>query len=210
MTEQISPTGSTSDMPPMLAPGMTVLADHWGTVLLYGLVTTGLGLTLAVWPGETLVVVAILVSVQLIVTGVLRLVTAVAASSVEPGMRALVGFTGALSLVVGLLCLRDPLQTLVALGLILGVWWVVEGVTDIVGAALSPHNERRIWDVVMGAISVLAGGFLLVKPGLTLGLLVVVACTWLFAYGFFAIVSAIRLRSNRAAGEPVTALPGQV
>ena len=59
---------------------MARLVDHWGLVLTYGLVTIGLGLVLAVWPDETLKVLAILIGIQLIITGVFRMVLAVAST----------------------------------------------------------------------------------------------------------------------------------
>ncbi len=98
---------------------------------------------------------------------------------------------------MGLLCLRDPLQTLLAIGVILGVWWFAAGVVDIIGAIMSPSPRGRGWDIAMGVVSVLAGGFLLVNPELSLGVLVLVVCVWLFAYGFIAIVAAFTLRSAR-------------
>jgi uncharacterized membrane protein HdeD (DUF308 family) len=205
MTEPLGTTDSTapsrpSSVPPGIPPSMSVLADHWGLVLTYGVITVGFGIVLAVWPDETLKVIAVLIGIQLIITGVFRIILAIASSSLEGGARVLVGLFGALALIVGLLCLRDPLQTLLAIGVILGVWWFAAGVVDIIGAIMSPSSRGRGWDIAMGIISLLAGGFLLVNPELSLGVLVVVVCVWLFAYGFIAIVAAFALRSARTAG----------
>jgi uncharacterized membrane protein HdeD (DUF308 family) len=114
-------------------------------------------------------------------------------------VRALVGLSGGVALIVGLLVLRDPLQTVVVLGLILGVWWVVAGVIDILGAFLSPGSSRRGWDIVTGVVSVLAGGFLLVYTDISLHVLVVFAGIWLILAGVLATVAAFRLRSDRTA-----------
>jgi len=175
-------------------------ADHWGLLLLYGVLTVGLGLVLALWPDETVTVFAVLIGIQLIITGVFRLVLAVASSSLDAGARTLVALFGALALVVGLLCLRSPLQTLVAIGMILGVWWLAAGVIDVVAALRSGDSERRGWDVAMGAVTALVGLFLLIDPEVSLGLLVVVACVWLFSYGFLAIVAALALRRSVRGG----------
>jgi uncharacterized membrane protein HdeD (DUF308 family) len=203
MSDQpVGTTGSTatrgpSAVPPGIPPSMSILADHWGLVLTYGVVTMGFGLVLAFWPDETLKVIAVLIGIQLIITGVFRIILAIASSSLDGGARVLVGLFGALALIVGLLCLRDPMQTLLAIGVILGVWWFAAGVVDIIGAIMSPSSRGRGWDIAMGIISVLAGGFLLVNPELSLGVLVVVVCVWLFAYGFLAIVAAFTLRRAR-------------
>ena len=206
MTEQ--PFGTTestgsrgqSSVPAGIPPSMSLLADHWGLVLTYGVITVGFGIVLAAWPDETLKVIAVLIGIQLIITGVFRIILAIASTSLEGGARVLIGLFGALALMVGLLCLRDPMQTLLAIGVILGVWWFAAGVVDIIGAIMSPSSRGRAWDFAMGVVSVLAGGFLLVNPETSLGVLVVVVCLWLFAVGFIAIVAAFRLRSARTSG----------
>jgi uncharacterized membrane protein HdeD (DUF308 family) len=110
-------------------------------------------------------------------------------------VRVLAGLTGGLALVVGLLCLRDPVQTILIIGLLLGVWWVVSGVVDVITALIAPVPGRRAWDIGTGVFSILAGGFLLVNPELTLGVLVFVVCAWLIIAGVIAVVIALKLRS---------------
>jgi uncharacterized membrane protein HdeD (DUF308 family) len=199
MTDNSSRTPSvdpSTTAPTYAAPGhLDRLADHWGLVLAYGLVTLGLGIVLAVWPDETLVVCAVLIAIQLLISGVFRIVTAIAASGLDTALRVLSGLTGALALIVGLLFLRDPLQTVLVIGLILGAWWVAVGVIDIIGAMVSPTSGRRGWDIAGGVVSILAGGFLLVNPELSLGVLVFVICLWLIALGVIAVVAAFKLRS---------------
>jgi uncharacterized membrane protein HdeD (DUF308 family) len=172
------------------------LAEHWGLVLAYGLVTLGLGIALVVWPEASVTVFTALIAIQLIIAGVFRIVSALSMSGFDGGIRALVGLSGGVAVIVGLLVLRDPLQTVVVLGLILGVWWVVAGVIDILGAFLSPGSSRRGWNIVSGVISVLAGGFLLVYTDISLHVLVVFGGIWLILAGLLATVAALRLRSG--------------
>jgi uncharacterized membrane protein HdeD (DUF308 family) len=171
------------------------LAQYWGVVLAYGLACIGLGVVLAVWPDETLVVVAVLVAIQILLSGVLRIVTALTADALDRGVRLLIGLTGGLALVVGLLCLRDPVQTILIVTLLLGVWWVASGVVDVIAAVVSPMPGRRTWDILSGVITFLAGGVLLVNPELSLGVLVVVICVMLFCVGGASVVAALALRS---------------
>lgn len=180
------------------APGWRLLAEYWGLVLTYGLLTLGLGVVLAVWPGETLKVCAVLIAVQLLLGGVFRIASAVAADGLDTAVRVLLGLSGALALIVGLLCLREPLQTFLALGIVLGAWWVVSGIVDVLAAIWSPTPGRRGWEVAGGVVTLLAGGFLLVNTELSLRVLVVVLCAWLLVTGLVAIVAALRLRSERA------------
>jgi uncharacterized membrane protein HdeD (DUF308 family) len=206
MTENPAHTTDPSDAPSGVPHSMTRLVDHWGLVLTYGLVTIGLGLVLVLWPEQTLKVLAILIGIQLIITGVFRLVLAVASRHVDGSTRAIAGMFGALALVLGLLCLRSPLQTVLVIGMILGVWWLAAGLVDIVGAIRSRESHRRGWDLGLGVLSVLAGGFLLVNPEVSLGVLVIVVAVWLFAYGFMAVVAGLVLRSEekRTSTAPVS------
>jgi len=182
------------------------VADHWGLVMGYGVVTLVLGLVLAVWPSETIAIVAVLVAIQLLATGVMRIVLAAWASSEDAAGRVLLGLTGGLALVVGLLCLRDPIQSVLVLGMIIGAWWLVAGVADVVGAVLS-RREHRGWDIAGGLVGVLVGGFLLVNTDTSLRIFVVVLCVWLLLTGGIAVVIAwgLRAASRSAAGIQPTA-----
>ncbi len=194
-------------MPYGISPGFTRLADHWGALLAYGLITFGLAVVFVVWTDETLVVFAVLMAIQLLVAGVYRIVTAIGGGSHDTGVRALIGLSGALAVVVGLLFLRDPLQTVQVLGLILGVWWLVSGAIDFLSGLLAAHHDHRAWDITTGAISMVAGGFLMVYPEASLDFLVILASVWLFAIAVIAIITALRLRSLRSTGAPTQVNP---
>jgi uncharacterized membrane protein HdeD (DUF308 family) len=79
-------------------------------ILLAGALSVVIGVLVLSWPGATIRVIAWLFAVQLIVVGVLQVVLAFSADS-GPGGRVMFGLLGALSILVGLLCLRAPLQT---------------------------------------------------------------------------------------------------
>jgi len=176
----------------------TRLADHWGVVLGYGVATLVVGLVLLVWPEASVTVLAVLLALQLIVGGVYRVVEAVALSGHDAGVRALVALSGGLALVVGLLVLREPLQSVVVLGMIIGAWWVVAGVVDILGALLGRGSSSRGWDVVSGMVSLVMGGFLLVYTDISLRFLVLVVGISLVLTGVVAILAALRLRAEQA------------
>jgi uncharacterized membrane protein HdeD (DUF308 family) len=100
----------------------SILADHWGLVLTYGLFTLAIGIVLAVWPGETLTVLAVLLGIQLILMGSVRMFFALGSASLDRNGKLLVGLTGLLGLVVGVLCLMEPVQTLKAIGVLIGIF----------------------------------------------------------------------------------------
>ena len=180
-------------------PALARLADHWGLVLAFGVVTVAVGIAVVVWPERTLVVLAVLLGIQLIIGGVFRIIGAFT-SDAAGGMRALMGLLGALSALVGLLCLRAPLQSVAVIGLLLGGWWAVSGILDVF-TALFLASEHRVWRMTSGAVSAVVGIFLLVNPEVSLSVLVIVVAVWLFGYGGIAILMGLRLRSQGSAPE---------
>jgi uncharacterized membrane protein HdeD (DUF308 family) len=173
----------------------SILADHWGLVLTFGLCTLGIGIVLAVWPGETLTVLAVLLAIQLILMGSVRMFLAMGSASLDRNGRWLVGLTGLLALVVGVLCLMDPIQTLKAIGVLIGIVWLVAGLGDVVSAFVSGTPGARVWDVVKGGVSLVLGIFLVANPKVSLGFLVLLSCIWLIGYGLIVVVGALRLRA---------------
>jgi uncharacterized membrane protein HdeD (DUF308 family) len=176
------------------------LADHWGIALTYGILLTGTGLVLALWPKQSLVLAAVLIAFALIVTGMTRVFLSMVPTTDAPvhgSTRTLVGVSGILAMVVGVLCLREPLQTVLLVGLMIGVWLLVAGFVDLISAALGVGAQGRLWGVFIGLVNVVAGGILVVHPHVSLGLLIIVVCVWLFSSGVSNIVNALRTRSRQ-------------
>ena len=171
------------------------LGRHWGWVLAFGAVTTVLGLAALVWPGRTLVVVAVLFGIELVAAGVFRFVAALAADDESGSTRVLLALLGVLSFIVGLYALRHVLLTLAALALALGIFWIVNGVIEMFAAISYRTMPGRGWTIAMGALSVVAGVVVLVSPGISLVTLAVVLGVWLVVFGAMEIALAWRLRS---------------
>jgi uncharacterized membrane protein HdeD (DUF308 family) len=174
-----------------------VMADHWGLVMGYGVLTLLLGVVLAAWPSETLTVVAILIAIQLIISGSVQIFLALAPSGAPAVGRLIIGAVGTFAIAVGIMIVVDPLQTLTIVSVLVGLWLVMAGLADIALAFLDSGGSNRVWDVVRGIIGIVVGGFLIVNPERSLGLLVLLACIWLIGYGLVTILAALRLRSLR-------------
>lgn len=182
---------------PPLPPLLANLAQHWGLVLAYAIVTLGMGVALLVWPHATITVFTVLVAIQLLIMGVLRLVAAV--SGRTEGIRVLVGLTGGIALIVGLLILREPLQSVLVVAMVLGVFWLIAGVVDVLGALVSPGPAGRGFELVTGILSMVFGGFLVVFTDFSLKVLILLVALWLLVAGALALFAALRLRSLRTA-----------
>ena len=101
------------------------------------------------------------------------------------------------AIVAGVLLLFDPWQTLTLISVIVGIWLVVAGFADLIGALAGLQSGSRVWGLLRGAFSVLVGAFLIINPERSLELLVIIACAWLIGYGFMTVVAALQLRSQR-------------
>ena len=180
---------------PASADVLARASRHWGWLMAFGIISLLAGVAVLAWPGRTLIVVAVLFGVQLVVTGIFRFVAAFASEDLTGGTRVLLAVLGVLSLIIGLYAVRHVLVTLLALALLLGIYWVVSGVVELF-MALSAHGvPGRGWTVVMGVISMLAGLLVLVYPAISLLTLAVVLSVWLLVLGLMEITLAIRARS---------------
>ena len=168
---------------------------HWGWLLAFGIITVGIGIAALVWPGRTLVVVAVLFGIQLIVMGIFRFAAAIASDDLSGGRRVLLALLGVLSLIIGLYAVRHIFITLLALALLLGIFWIVSGAVELFMALSHRELPHRAWNAVMGIISVLAGIVLLIYPGISLLVLAVVVSVWLLIFGAMQITLAFRIRS---------------
>jgi uncharacterized membrane protein HdeD (DUF308 family) len=187
-------TGMRGDPADMVAR----VGRHWGWVLAFGIITVLIGIAALVWPGRTLVVVAVLFGIQLIVMGIFRFAAAIASDDLTGGTRVLLALLGVLSLIIGLYAVRHILITLLALALLLGIFWIVSGAVELFTAVSHREMPSRGWTALMGIISVLAGIVLLVYPGISLVVLAVVVSVWLLIFGVMQIALAFRIRSLTA------------
>src|ERR1700753_2674188 len=162
---------------------------------LAGPVAVRAGVAWLACPGRTLIVVAVLFGIQLVVTGIFRFVAAFASEDLTGGTRVLLAVLGVLSLIIGLYAVRHVLVTLLALALLLGIYWIINGAVELFMALSAREVPGRGWTGVMGALSVVAGLLVLVYPAISLLTLVIVLSVWLLVLGMMEITLAFRARS---------------
>jgi uncharacterized membrane protein HdeD (DUF308 family) len=178
------------------ADAIARVGRHWGWVMAFGVLTLLAGVAVVVWPGPTILVLALLFGVQLIVSGIFRFVTALASDDLTGGTRVLLALLGVLSFIVGLYALRHVLLTIVVLALLLGIFWIVNGAIEIFTALAHRGMYGRGWAVFTGILSIVAGLIALVVPGITLLWLAIVLGVWLVVFGIIEITAALRLRRS--------------
>jgi uncharacterized membrane protein HdeD (DUF308 family) len=171
---------------------MTTLGRSWGWIFFFGILTLIAGVLTVAWPGRTVLVIAVLFGLQLFISGIFRLVMAF--TSVAEGHRVAYTLIGILSILVGILCLRHTFQTVTALALILGIFWVITGVMDFFGGIFVKDMPRRGWTIFEGILAFVAGLVVLFQPTISLVTLAWVLGIWLIVYGAMEIVASFGIR----------------
>src|SRR6266516_3275653 len=111
-----------------------------------------LGVLLIFWPNDSL-----------LVTGVLRLVQGATASGEAGAHRGGHVLIGILAVLAGLYCLGGTATTVVLLSLLVGLFWAMHGLVDLVAA--SRPGPGRVLTGLTGALSLLAGLVAIFWPG---------------------------------------------
>ncbi len=129
------------------------LGGSWTWMLGSALATLVPGVLLLVWPDATLQVVAVLFGLYLLVTGAFRFV---AVFGQERGERVPGLLIAVLYVLAGVLCMRNPLQTIAALSVIVGVVWLVSGLLTAYAALAAkdlPHRGVLLGAALLGIVA---------------------------------------------------------
>lgn len=169
------------------------LSRNWWLVVLRGVAAVLFGLLALLWPGLTLVALAV-------VFGVYALVDAgavgYAALRTGRGTRAPLMVQSVLTLIVGLVALLWPLAAVVALVFVVGAWAVITGVGEIITAVRLRAQISSEWLLIfVGALSVIFGLLLWFWPLEGAQALVFVIGIYAIVFGVVLAVAGFRLRS---------------
>jgi uncharacterized membrane protein HdeD (DUF308 family) len=157
-----------------------------------GAVALILGIVLLVWPEKTLALVAIILGINFIVLGIIRLALSIFTSGVSGGLRVLGILFGILLIILGVVAIKNAETAgellAILLVVIIGIGWIIEGVLALVESGNAPS---RGWAITFGIISILAGIVVLVIPTTSAAVLILVAGISLVILGIVGIVRAI-------------------
>lgn len=187
---------------------VAALGKHWGLVLTFGILMGGLGVAVMAWPDKTIVVLAVLLGISLLVSGVFSLVAGFTQPDQQTSTRVLSVISGALSILLGFLAFQSITQATVILALIVGIGWLMRGIFDLVAGISAKGIPGRGLAITSGVLGLLAGMAVLLWPGITLTALAWIGGLWLLVMGIVQIVAAFSLRSaakKLAEAAPLTA-----
>jgi uncharacterized membrane protein HdeD (DUF308 family) len=170
---------------------MASIGDHWGVVLFLGIASIVIGIIAMVWPAATIVVIAVLLAIWLIISGIFQIIRGFS-RGLSGGMRALLFIGGGLSLILGLIAIGGMFRAVEILAIFVGIAFLFRGFGSLFLAA--EQKEGRSWNIFGGIIMLIGGFVVLLWPGISLVTLAWVTGIWLIVSGIFEIVAAFRLR----------------
>jgi uncharacterized membrane protein HdeD (DUF308 family) len=175
-------------------------ARAWQVTLVIGLVTLALGIVVASNPSGSLNLIAVLLGITLLITGLFHLVRAFTG---DEGHRVWPGIAGLLLIVVGVALIRHLNLTVALIGLLVGISWIVEGVSALAVGLSRDSQEGQGWQgwwIFFGIISLIGGIVVAASPVTTVTVLAVLLGIWFIVQGAFMIIAALMLR--RSVGKP--------
>ena len=171
-----------------------------GVVVAVGVLSIVAGILAIVYPDLTLLALALIAGINLLLLGILGLVDAVTSDDDAGGTRVLSGVLGLLGVIAGLVVMRRPGESLLAIILILGVWFVVSGLVDAIRALAVPGD--RAFRLLVAIFDIVLGGLILALPDVSLKTMAILAGIAFIARGVFAILIGLKLRKTTAYPEP--------
>ncbi|KUN85410.1 HdeD family acid-resistance protein [Streptomyces griseoruber] len=172
---------------------LSALGRSWTWLLGSAVATLVPGVLVLVWPDETLHVLAVLIGLYLLVTGLFRFVAVFARE--DHGERLPGLLLSVLYVLAGVLCLRNPLQTITALSLIVGVVWLVSGVLTLYTALAARDLPHRGFVLAAALLAVVAGIVVLALPTESARALTRLLGLWLVLLGLAEVVLALAWRA---------------
>jgi uncharacterized membrane protein HdeD (DUF308 family) len=180
-------------------PAAFIAATTWQTTLFLGVVTVILGLIVSFHPSGSLNVIAVLVGILMIISGIFHLIRVF--DSAERN-RVWLGIAGLLYVVIGVVLIRHLHLTVAFIGLIVGLTWIVQGLAALF-SGVAGSREGGGWWIFFGVVSVIAGIVVVSDPISSVTVLAVLLGIWFIVMGLFEVVAAFIIR--RAVSESTSA-----
>lgn len=175
------------------AAALGALGRSWTWILGSAVATLVPGVLILVWPDETLHVLAVLIGLYLLVTGAFRFVSAFGREDHGERLPGLI--LAVLYVLAGVLCLRNPLQTIAALSLIVGVVWLASGMLTLYTAIAAKDLPHRGWVLGGALLAIVAGIVVLALPTESARALTRLLGLWLVLIGLVEVAVAFAWRS---------------
>jgi uncharacterized membrane protein HdeD (DUF308 family) len=163
----------------------------WTILAVAGVITIGVGLVVLAKPGDSVKALAVITGIYLLVDSLIAFASAIGNAQ----DRELAVLHGVVTLIVGVILVRHPLETVSAIALLFGIVLTTVGALHLIGA-LGSHDHVAGRSFV--ALAQLIGGIIIVSsPHIGYGTLALIAGIALLLQGVGMVALAWSLRSAR-------------
>ena len=179
-----------------------MLTGSWQATMFLGVVTLILGVIVSFHPTGSLNVIAVLLGILMILSGIFHLIRVF---DPRERHRVWLGIAGLLFIVIGVVLIRHLHLTRALIGLVIGITWIVQGLTALIAGISGGVREGRAWWITFGVISLIAGIVVAATPADSVTVLAVLLGIWFIIMGIFEIIGAFLLRHALRAAETTSA-----
>src|SRR3954467_4220237 len=165
-------------------------------MIIAGVLGVVAGVLAIAYPDIALLALALIAGINLMVLGIFALIDAFAGEG-EATSRVLAAVIGVLGIIAGLVVIRRPGESLLAIVIVLGIWLIVTGLVDFVRAFA--ELEGRALRLLIALVDIVVGALVLALPKLSLGTLAILVGIAFLIRGGGLLGRGIALR--RAAAE---------
>ena len=158
----------------------------WWLLALLGVVTIGFGIVLTFQPSKSVHAIAVILAVWLLFVGAVRIIQAIVDSGDRMGHLIL----GLLAIVIAIILLHHTTTAIGFLGFIVGVFWTIGGIAELVQGFSASDGEVGWTRVALGLIATIVGVLCLVYPSLSLSIICVITGIGMIVYGAAALVAS--------------------
>jgi len=183
----------------MATPVLDDLKKHfhraWWGLLLRGLLALVVGILVLVRPLESVAAFALVIAFWSIFSGVVDVVNGIEVKPMKHWW--VIVLSGVVSVAFGIAALYYYPALSLAFAVLWVAWWLmVTGVLGIYAAVMQRSlGVQWGWTMAFGVLSVIAGGFALVAPPVTLAALMGVIAAFSIVGGIALVVGAFKIRS---------------
>jgi uncharacterized membrane protein HdeD (DUF308 family) len=181
-----------------------IAATTWQTTLFLGVVTVILGLIVSFHPSGSLNVIAVLVGILMIISGIFDLIRVFDDAEQH---RVWLGIAGLLYVVIGVVLIRHLHLTVAFIGLLVGLTWIVQGLSALFGG-VAGSREGRGWWIFFGIVSLIAGIVVVADPISSVTVLAVLLGIWFIVMGLIEVSAAFIIRRAVSASPPAERFAG--
>jgi uncharacterized membrane protein HdeD (DUF308 family) len=177
------------------------LASNWWILLVRGIAALVFAVLAILWPMKTILALALVWGFYAVFDGAASVWLSISGAGGEKGARWWLGITGGIGILAGMTAIAWPALTAAVLLLVLGMWAILVGVLQIVGALrLRKEIEGEWWLALGGLAAVLFGAILVLQPRLGAITVAWTAASFALLFGITLVALAFKLRKFKRAG----------